>query len=152
MKSFKILGWNLALPIMLMMLSMVGSHVLATPVSLLKKDSQLMTRDTLPSPVALQIAAINQGDVTTWLNLFPADGVVNDWGRIFTGHKAIRAWSDREFIGAKGQITVQFVKVEGSIVTVDAGWKSNFYSGASRFVFIVEEDKVREMRITSLKD
>lgn len=152
MKSFKTLGCNLVSLIMLIVFSMVGSQLLATSVPVLEKDNELMISDNLPSPVALQIAAINQGDVTTWLNLFPADGIVNDWGRIFTGYEAIRAWSDREFIGAKGQLTVRFVKVEGNIVTVDAGWKSNFYSGASRFVFIVEEDKVREMRITSSKD
>lgn len=151
MKKSRLLGYRLILVALLAAISWLGVPVSAATPSV-QEDKQLMATENLPAPVAEQIAAINRGDVSQWLNLFTTDGVVNDWGRVFTGHEAIRAWSDKEFIGAKGQLTVKQSKVDGHEVTVDAGWKSDFYSGDSRFVFIVEREKVREMRITSLKD
>lgn len=36
---------------------------------------------------------------------------------------------------------------KGNEVTVEAEWKSNFYSGSSRFIFVVDGDQIREMRI-----
>jgi hypothetical protein len=44
-------------------------------------------------------AAANAGDTQSFLNSVSADAVVDDWGREFRGHDAIRGWSDREFIG-----------------------------------------------------
>lgn len=149
MKKKTLLGYSLSTLILLSAVSL-ASPVLAAAST---QEEQILTvSENLPAPVAQQIDAINQGDVDKWLNLFPADGVVNDWGRVFTGHEAIRAWSDKEFIGAKGQLTVKQTKIDGNEVTVDASWKSAFYSGDSRFVFIVDGEKVREMRITSLKN
>jgi hypothetical protein len=57
-----------------------------------------------------------------------------------------RHWSDEELIGAKGRMTV---KGAGNEVTVTADWKSNFYGGPSRYVFIVDGECIREMRITA---
>ena len=149
MKKTKVLNHSLFTLILLSAVSLSAPVLAATTTP---EGQTLTVGENLPAPVAQQIDAINQGDVVKWLSLFPADGIVNDWGRVFTGHSEIRAWSDKEFIGAKGQLTVKQTKINGKEVTVDAGWKSNFYSGDSRFVFIVDGEKVREMRITSLKD
>ena len=102
----------------------------------------------LPAPVAALVAAVAARDTEAFLALFPADGVVDDWGRRFSGHAAIRAWSDKEFIGAKGVLTPRKVVRSGDTVTVDAGWKSEYYSGDSRFVFVLDGGSIREMRIT----
>ncbi|MBO9663514.1 nuclear transport factor 2 family protein [Dokdonella sp.] len=102
----------------------------------------------LPTPVAKLVAAVAAGDTEAFLALFPADGVVDDWGRRFNGHAAIRTWSDKEFIGAKGVLTPRKVSRSGDTVTVDAGWKSEYYSGDSRFVFVLDGEAIREMRIT----
>lgn len=101
----------------------------------------------LPAPVARLIAAVTAGDTDAFLALFPADGTVDDWGRRFSGHAAIRRWSDKEFIGAKGVLTPRKVSRSGDTVSVDAGWKSDYYSGDSRFVFVLDGDSIREMRI-----
>lgn len=103
----------------------------------------------LPAPVARLVAAVNGGDTDAFLALFPANGVVDDWGRKFSGHAAIRGWSDKEFIGAKGTLTPNTVTVSGHTVTVDAGWKSSFYSGDSRFIFVLDGDSIQEMRIVA---
>jgi hypothetical protein len=82
-----------------------------------------------------------------FLAFFPKDGVVIDSGRHFKGHDAIRRWSDREFIGARGRMTVTEVTQKKDVVTVRADWKSNFYSGPSRFEFALDGEQIRELRI-----
>lgn len=64
-----------------------------------------------------------------------------------TGHKEIKAWSDKEFIGAKGIITPQRIQTNGNVSSLWAGWKSNYHSGDSKFVFATEGNKIIEMRI-----
>lgn len=108
-----------------------------------------MSNNTLPEPVQQFVEAVNRGDTEAFLDFFPEDGVVNDWGRRFVGHDAIRGWSDGEFIGAEGTMTPQHVTVDGNEVDVTAGWVSNHHTGDSRFVFVVDGEEIKEMRITS---
>lgn len=105
----------------------------------------------LPAVLDRFVAAVNGGDTAAFLDFFPENGVVDDWGRRFIGPAAISGWSHKEFIGAKGILTVKSVRQTGNEVDVRAGWKSSFHSGDSRFVFVLDGDKIREMRITSDK-
>jgi hypothetical protein len=50
-----------------------------------------MTKE-LPPLIDRFVAAVNRGNTEAFLACFPADGVVDDWGRRFTGHEAIRGW------------------------------------------------------------
>jgi hypothetical protein len=93
------------------------------------------------------VAAVNRGDADAALAFFGADGVVDDWGRRYVGADAIRAWSEREFVGAGGRMSPTQVARDGERVVVDAGWASRFYSGDSRFVFTVDGARIVEMRI-----
>lgn len=106
---------------------------------------------SVPPIIERFVAAVNRGDTAAFLAFFPDNGMIDDWGRKFTGHAAIKGWSDKEFIGAKGTMTVKRATQSGNEIDVRAGWKSNFYSGDSRFIFVVDGDKIREMRITSDK-
>ncbi|CDP53388.1 hypothetical protein [Devosia sp. DBB001] len=93
--------------------------------------------------------AINRGDTEAFLAFFPEDGVVEDWGRRFSGHAAIRGWSDKELIGAKGTLTIaKVLSASPQAVEVVADWKSSFFSGASKFTFTLDGGKVREMQIS----
>jgi hypothetical protein len=92
---------------------------------------------------------INRGDTEGFLAFFPDDGVVEDWNRRFAGHAAIRKWSDKELIGAKGTLTITRVRSRTDTkVSLDADWASNFYTGPGHFEFTIEGDKIRNMRIT----
>jgi len=73
---------------------------------------------------------------------------VIDSGRRFAGHGAIQSWSDREFIGARGQMIVKSVEQTKNTITVKADWKSDFYTGPARFEFVLEGEQIRELRIT----
>jgi SnoaL-like domain len=102
----------------------------------------------VPPPVDKLVEAINGGDTEAFLAFFSPNGAVEDWGRRFEGRAAIRRWSDKELIGAKGVMTVTKASVRGSKITMDADWKSNFYTGSGRFTFTIEGDKISEMRIS----
>jgi hypothetical protein len=62
-------------------------------------------------------------------------------------HDAVRGWSDREFIGAHGQMTVQKVEQRKNVVTVKADWKSKYYSGPSCFEFVLDGEQIQQLRI-----
>ncbi len=104
---------------------------------------------TLPPLLDRLIIAINAGDTAAFLALFPKDGVVDDWGDRYAGIDAIRAWSDRELIGAKGALTVSNVSTHGNEIAFDGDWKSSFFTGPGRFTLRIEDGRIREMRIAA---
>ena len=107
---------------------------------------------TLPKTIENFVKAVNDGNNEKFLAFFDKDkGVINDWGRKFVGHEAIKGWSDKEFIGAKGKMTPTKVDKKGDEYHVFADWKSNFYNGASLFIFTLDGEKIKEMRIESAK-
>ena len=103
---------------------------------------------TLPEPVARLIAAANAGDTEAFLATFSPDGSVNDWGRVFTGSDAIRAWSDSEFIGVGVtlEITAEITTREHATVTATVGGRG--FNGQSHFSFTVADGLVTDMAIT----
>src|ERR1700709_851507 len=64
---------------------------------------------SLPAPVQAVFDATNAGDTEAFLAAFSADGVVDDWGREFHGHAAIKQWSDGENIGVHATFAVTAV-------------------------------------------
>lgn len=104
--------------------------------------------DRLPPALAEFIDAVNAHDDVAFLGAFTDDGMVNDWGREFSGKSAIKEWSDREFIGARGVMTVTDVWDDSGRVHVLADWRSNHANGPSHFAFEFSGDKIREMRIS----
>lgn len=130
-------------------LAPIASHFLLVQQQSNKEDVHAMATSVLPAPIDTLVKAVNDGETEHFLSLFTSDGVVDDWGRRFVGQQAIRAWSDQEFIGAKGTLTVKNVQHADGSVSVAAGWKSKAYSGDSLFVFAIADGKIREMRITS---
>jgi SnoaL-like protein len=101
----------------------------------------------LPPAVAHLIAAANANDTTAFLDCFPANGTVDDWGREFTGPDAIRAWSDGEFIGVQVRLDVTAVEETPDGTTVTAQVGGNGFNGPSHFTFRVAGDLVERMTI-----
>ncbi|MFJ9025955.1 nuclear transport factor 2 family protein [Streptomyces sp. NPDC102259] len=122
-----------------------GSTTTATPTA---KDP-IMTATPLPAIVAAALDAANAHDTDAWLAAFNPNGAVNDWGRIFTGHQAIRAWSDAEFIGVDVTLHVTQVHTTGDSTTVLAQVGGNGFNGPSHFTFTVQGDQITLMRITA---
>lgn len=101
----------------------------------------------IPEPVAGFIDTVNAHDAQGFLDAFTTDGTVDDWGREFTGRDAIKAWSDKEFIGSRGTLAVEDVDDTGDTVTVIGDWRSNHANGRSKFVFETDGDKLTKMTI-----
>jgi hypothetical protein len=102
----------------------------------------------LPVPVAAALEAASAGAIEDFLAAFAADGAVDDWGRVFRGHEAVRRWSDAEFIGKQVTLQVTGVRTDGDTTTVSAQVGGNGFNGPSDFVFTVADNRVALMRIT----
>lgn len=103
----------------------------------------------VPGPVAAALNAANAGDTERFLDSFAADGAVNDWGRVFTGHAAIRGWSNREFIGARVSLAVAEVVTSGAVTTVTAQVGGSGFNGPSHFAFTIKGSHIYLMQITA---
>lgn len=107
-----------------------------------------MSTPSIPEPVASFIETVNRHDDDGFLAAFVDGGTVDDWGRTFTGRDEIKAWSDREFIGSQGVLTVEEVTVSDDAQVIVVGdWRSNHANGRSKFVFDVAGDKLARMTI-----
>ncbi|WP_329041317.1 nuclear transport factor 2 family protein [Streptomyces sp. NBC_00178] len=109
------------------------------------------TSTPLPPVVAAFLDAANAQDTAAWLRTFAPDGAVDDWGRVFTGYEAVRAWSEAEFIGA--HVTLDVTEVSAGPgdedVTVLAQVGGDGYNGSSHFAFTVRDGLIALMRITA---
>ncbi len=103
----------------------------------------------LPAGVRQVVEATNSGDSEAFVAAFTADGVVDDWGRTFTGAAKIAAWNDAENIGARAHFRVQHVTVEGTTCTVALTVSGQGYNGPSTFTFELDGPLVRRMTITA---
>jgi hypothetical protein len=103
--------------------------------------------DSLPAPVRTVFDATNAGDTSAFLAAFATDGVVDDWGREFHGHEAIRQWSDGENIGVHATFEVTEVEVRDGAYVVTAMVGGGGFNGLSHFTFEVADDHVTRMTI-----
>jgi ketosteroid isomerase-like protein len=101
----------------------------------------------LPEPVAALIEAANANDTEAFLQTLTPDAVVDDWGREFRGHDAIRGWSDSEFIGVAVSLDVTAVEEQGGETTVTATVGGDGFNGPSHFTFRAAGDQVARMTI-----
>jgi hypothetical protein len=101
----------------------------------------------VPPTVALLLQAANDNDVDAFLAGFTTDGVVDDWGREFSGADAIRSWSDSEFIGKRVSLDVRGVERVGATTVVTAEVGGDGFNGPSHFSFEVDGDHVARMTI-----
>lgn len=105
-----------------------------------------MTEHTIPEPVASFLDAVNRHD-DAFLDAFAPAGVVDDWGRTFTGREQIKTWSDKEFIGSRGVLIVEEVTTDGDEIVVTGDWRSNHANGRSRFTFHTNGNTIEKMTI-----
>ena len=108
-----------------------------------------MNAQAVPAPVNRAVDAVNAGNTNAFLSEFAADGWIDDNGRRFTGHGAMRAWSDRELIGANTRFEVTGSEPTESGAVVEIEVTSDGFNGYSRFAFEVEGQALRSMTITA---
>ncbi|MFC1441914.1 nuclear transport factor 2 family protein [Streptacidiphilus sp. N1-10] len=89
----------------------------------------------LPTPVRRLLDAVDRGDSDAFAELFGADGVVDDWGRVFVGRDQVRGWSDREFLGLNGRLTVHRRSTQPPSVLIVTIGTDGGYNGPSTLTF-----------------
>lgn len=104
---------------------------------------------TVPFIIEAVVAAVNAGDREQFLDLFIADGVVDDWGSIYQGREAIAEWCDRELIGAEAHFTLLESDQQGDVASMMVDVDGNGFVGPSRFTFTLADDRIERMRITA---
>ncbi len=107
-----------------------------------------MTAETPPAVVAV-LGAANSGDSEQFLNCFTEDGSENDWGRVYSGRQAIRAWSDRESTGVDVSLEVIEQSTYGDTTVIRALVGGSGFNGESTFSFTTAGNAIRTMRITA---
>ena len=103
---------------------------------------------TVPAPVQAALNAANSGDTDAFVAAFAIEGVVDDWGREFRGHRDIEGWSDAEFIGKHVTLQVTGTRQDGNTTVVSTQVGGKGFNGPSDFAFTVEGDVITLMRIT----
>jgi hypothetical protein len=104
---------------------------------------------SLPAPVRAFFDATNAADTEAFLAAFAADGVVDDWGREFRGHEAIRRWSDGENIGVRATFEVTDVVVDDGAYVVAATVGGGGFNGPSHFTFRVANEHLTRVTISA---
>jgi hypothetical protein len=80
------------------------------------------------------IDATNTEDRQAFLDCFAPDGVVDDFGRTFTGRAAIQQWSDTENIGTHNRISITAVHPNPDGTTLaDITVSGDGYNGPGTF-------------------
>lgn len=105
------------------------------------------TKDDLPEPVQRFAAAINAGDTEAFVELFTADGYVDDWGRVLRGHEGVRSWAGSDAIGAGAQMTILSGEVDGDVVRTHFSWSSRVFNGESDGIFTLAGEKIAGFQI-----
>jgi SnoaL-like domain len=103
----------------------------------------------LPAGARGMIDATNSGDREALLACFTPDGVVDDFGRTFTGPAKIAAWDEEGNIGARAHVLVQHATVDGTTCTVAVSVSGQGYNGPSTFRFELDGPLVRRLTITA---
>ena len=81
------------------------------------------------------------------LDAFTDTGIVDDFGRVFSGREDIAQWSEREFIGANGTLTPETVSIDDDAIRIVADWRSSRANGRTLFSFVVDGDRLAAMVI-----
>ena len=107
------------------------------------------TMSELEPAISQVFDATNRGDSEAFLDAFAADGVVDDWGRTFTGRDEIAGWNDRENIGVNSHIDVTGVERDGDAFKVGVAVSGDGYNGGGAFTFTLAPDgRIARMVIT----
>jgi ketosteroid isomerase-like protein len=102
----------------------------------------------LDPAIAAFFDATNRGDDAAFLDAFAADGVLVDWGRVFTGRDEIAGWDARENIGVGSHIEPGAVTRDGDAYRVEVQVTGGGYNGGGAMTFTLREGKIARMVIT----
>ncbi|RXZ81064.1 nuclear transport factor 2 family protein [Paenibacillaceae bacterium] len=104
----------------------------------------------LPQVIDLFFQASNGHHTEAMLACFTDDAVIRDDNRIFKGAAAITGWSDKEYIGAKVQITILSCSSRGTELIVSTEVNGNYPECPYYFdyTFTIEAGLIKKLQIS----
>lgn len=103
---------------------------------------------SLPAPIQQFVNATNAGDSDSFVGAFAESGVLDDWGRVFTGHEAIRGWNQTDNIGKDAHFVVDAVEaVSASEYRVTMTVSGAGFNGQSPFAFTLDGNRIARLVI-----
>ena len=114
-------------------------------------NRQVPTSVDLPSPIAIYIAAANQGETEALAQCFAGDAVVRDEGGTIEGLAAIKKWMVET--KRKYQHTIEpLAVIEKDAKTIVTNRLTGNFPGSPielEFVFTLDRDKIAALQILS---
>jgi hypothetical protein len=105
-----------------------------------------MPIDLLP-PVRAVFDATNAADSDAFVAAFTEDGVIDDWGTVYTGHDSIRGWDSTDNIGVQARFAPSTARWDDDEYVVTATVTGNGFNGESDFRFRLAGDRVSRLTI-----
>jgi hypothetical protein len=104
---------------------------------------------TLPPPIAIYVAAENQGDTETLARCFAEHAVVRDEGRTIEGLAAIREWKSGTRKKYQHRVEPLASVRKGDEIIVTSRLTGDFPGSPIdlRFIFVLEGDKIASLEI-----
>lgn len=100
-----------------------------------------------PLIVDALVAAVNAEDVDGFLSLFAGNGRVDDWGRVYEGHEAIRKWSQAELIGVHARLNPIVTTGDDHFVAMTVTVARDGFNGTSAYALELHDGLISEMTI-----
>jgi hypothetical protein len=108
-----------------------------------------MRSDETPAAIMRFIETTNAANPNGFVAAFTADASLDDWGRVFTGHDAIRRWDRSDNIGVQTRfelLTVEPGDAQDTYVAV-IRVSGNGHNGTGPMVFTLRDDLIAGLRI-----
>lgn len=105
---------------------------------------------TTPAAIEEFVEATNLADPERFAAVFTEDAVLDDWGRLFHGVEAIRAWDRTDNIGVQAHFDIVSVTPAPepdryiAVLTVTG----NGHNGTGPITFTLDGDRIRRLEIT----
>jgi hypothetical protein len=113
----------------------------------------MMQIDQTPAAISRFVETTNAADSDGFVATFTADASLDDWGRVFTGHEAIRRWDRSDNIGVQAHFDLLEVEpgdVPNSYVaTIQVSGKG--HNGTGPMVFTLRGDLIAGLRIVAAR-
>lgn len=102
-----------------------------------------------PSAIRAFIDATNAGDTDAFVAAFSTDATLDDWGRSYRGHPAIRQWDGTDNIGVHSRFELLSVDARDEPDTYVAviRVRGEGYNGTGPMVFRLRGNLIRRLEI-----
>lgn len=122
---------------------------LFTLSSLAFSGEQSMPNSELPSTVRRFFTAIKTDDLNMFEGILDDALVIDDWGTIFKGKDKAIEFSKGHLLNQSAEFDITEVKTESNQVIIDGTWKSKNFTGPTRFIFQLQNEKIYNLVISS---